>query len=339
MSMESKYTSTGAKFWLHSEAMEAYRAGDPHSIISTHVSPTARCNLSCDFCSVSRRDQRHSIPMQTIRRYIETLMGCGLKAVILTGGGEPLMYEDVNDLVRFLAYDCGLELGLITNGTACDRLRPDCWGCFSWVRVSLNHRSIDRINIIREYLVPECVLGGSVVYAGENQNSQFLRQCSVLARDLEMRYVRVLPNCLLDDAHLYAAHSEVKDALADLDDDIFFRQDKNHGTPRAKVCHQSFFRPYLSEAPHCETGNPGSVYPCDSVVLNDAAGKFEEKYQLCHADDVGEWLENGREAGPVPCEDCQGCIFWRTVNMLDDWKQGRVRRFDQAQPTEHENFV
>ena len=52
---ENKYTSTGIKFWRHKSAMVSYRCGEPETIISTHISPEGRCNLSCPYCSVSRR--------------------------------------------------------------------------------------------------------------------------------------------------------------------------------------------------------------------------------------------------------------------------------------------
>ena len=52
---EHRFTSTGIKFWKHPDAMRSYRESTGRSVISTHISPEGRCNLTCDYCSVSHR--------------------------------------------------------------------------------------------------------------------------------------------------------------------------------------------------------------------------------------------------------------------------------------------
>lgn len=331
---ETNYTSTGAKFWRHQQALYNYRAGDPATIIATHVSPTSACNLNCPFCSVSKRHHGNSTPLSTIKLYIRTLKRYGLKAVILTGGGEPLLYEHINELVGWLAYEEHLEVALITNGTACDSLRPDRWGLLQWVRVSLNAESIDRVNLATEYINPDAVTGCSLVYVGRQGNRKFLQDCKVVATALAARYVRVLPDCMLQGDDLARAHAEIADALAELDDQRFFHQHKTHGTVKAAACHQSRFRPYLSE----EGG--GTVFPCDSLVLNNQAARFAERFKLCSALEVEAWLRREIVPGFDPRTDCTGCVFADTVNMLDDWQRGTVDRFDDyREPMQHENFV
>jgi len=206
-SQEQQFTSTGAKFWYHREAMENYRNGDPRTIISTHISPTSKCNLACPYCSVKQRERGHSIPMETIMRYVDALIEYGLKAVILTGGGEPLMYDNINDLVRFLKFRRDLEVALITNGTQCGQLDPVCWGLFSWVRVSLNAVAFGKFNLRTEYITPECTVGASAIYAGEQAKPEFLQQCATEADRINAEYVRVLPDCLLTGEDLEAAHT------------------------------------------------------------------------------------------------------------------------------------
>lgn len=337
--LESQFTSTGAKLWRHPEAMQNYREHDPRTIISTHISPTSSCNLSCGFCSVAKRGKGNSIPMSVIQNYVLTLKRYGLKAVILTGGGEPLLYTHINELVGWLVYEQHLEVALITNGTACERLRPDRWGLFKWVRVSLNAESIERINLPTG--IPDsCVIGASVVYVGAQENMAFLQKCAAVTTAMDLRYVRVLPDCTLYDWKLQQAHEEIDAELFRLSDPRFFHQHKEHGKVKAAVCHQSHFRPYLSEEPFHGNGKPGTVFPCDSVVLNNEAARFEERYQLCHANDVDAWLNGHAQPRFDPRTECTGCVFSGTVNMLDDWQRGTVDRFDDhREPIQHENFI
>ena len=97
---EHKYTSTGIKFWRHQDELIAYKKGEGNTIISTHISPEGSCNLSCSYCSVSKRAKNERIELSVIKDYVEKLKKRGLKAVILTGGGEPTLYPYFNELVN-----------------------------------------------------------------------------------------------------------------------------------------------------------------------------------------------------------------------------------------------
>jgi hypothetical protein len=119
-----------------------------------------------------------------------------------------------------------------------------------------------------------------------------------------------------------------------------FHQYKFHESPSTSICHQSYFRPYLSEEPFHTTGIPGTVYPCDSVVLNSSVTHFAQKYQLCSAGDVLDYIDKKINHKFIPCEDCRGCVFTNNINMLDDWINGKINRFDEFKTTlQHEEFI
>ena len=318
-SQEHKFTSTGAKFWRHRPQMESYRDGTGLTVISTHISPTSRCNLSCSYCSVAKRNRHYQIKLPVIQDYVIKLKSRGLKAVIITGGGEPLLYPDFNQLVRWLK-DEELRIALITNGTLCDRV--DTWELFDWVRVSITSNEINLPAI-------SGIMGCSVVYEDE----LCLEEIEETAKRLNAEYVRVLPNCLLKGRAFQDQHDKIDEWLKD-SSDLFFHQRKFHRQPRSPVCHQAFFRPYLSEV------DGGLVFPCDSVVLNDASGYFDRKYALCHPEWILEFLNRNMWWSFSPNRDCAGCVFTDTVNMLGQWKKGKIDRFNEfPEPLMHEEFV
>ncbi len=126
------FTSRGNKFWHHPEALEGLRNGKPRPVV-THIMLTDTCQHTCAFCSVATRTGNTLKPSQ-IMEYIEELIPLGLKAVILSGGGNPILYRskdditvrhgnghveemewDFNDVVSYL-HDEGLQIGVITNG-------------------------------------------------------------------------------------------------------------------------------------------------------------------------------------------------------------------------------
>ena len=344
---EHQYTSTGIKFWRHKNNLENYKNLNPSTVISTHISPEGACNLKCPYCSVTYRDTFSRLPLEVIQDYVEKLMQRGLKAVILTGGGEPTVYKDFNKLVRYLK-SSGLEVALITNGTQTQRVEEDVWGMFDWIRVSVNlfDNWESKIKLPLEYIdKSKTTVGCSMVYTAEHESTEsnrerltYLRKVSTLADQLQAEYVRMLPNCLLDQDNLLRAHQSLEITLDELKDDRFFHQFKVHGAPKTSTCHQSYFRPYLSEEPF--NGEPGAIYPCDSVVLNKSFQHFEKKYQLCHARDILEYLDRKIEQGFDAKVDCEGCVFTSNVNLLDDYINLGTQNFDDfATPLKHENFV
>ena len=347
---EHRFTSTGIKFWRHQESMLSYRDKTGNSVICTHISPEGACNLKCPYCSVSYRDTHSRIEIPVIQDYVEKLQSRGLKAVILTGGGEPTTYKQFNELVQWLKYDRKLDVALITNGTMAHKVEEKSWKAFSWVRVSINQFNgwEEKIIIPHAILDPNCVVGASMVYTVEheatnevllNRTEQF-KKVSALADRLGAKYIRLLPNCLLPQEQLLLQHQSLGHTLAEVGDPRYFHQFKVHGAPKSSVCHQSYFRPYLSEEPYHEDKKPGTVYPCDSVVLNEGYQKFAKKYQICRAADILEFMDRRKEMTFNPREDCKGCVFTQNVNQLEDWSNDSLDRFSEfSTPLDHENFV
>ena len=349
---EHKFTSTGIKWWRHQEAMFNYKNGDPNTVISTHISPEGACNLKCPYCSVTYRDTHTRIDLDTIKDYVTKLKTRGLKAVILTGGGEPTAYKHFNELVRWL-YGEGLEVALISNGSKAywKRIDEDVCKMFSWVRISINVFTDweNRIGLpLEKFDMNKTIIGNSMVYTVEHELSDevmadrvgLLDKVSKVADACGSKYIRLLPNCLLEQENLIRQHKSLDNVLEKVTDTRFFHQYKIHGAPKQHICHQSYFRPYLSEEIHKETGKPGTVYPCDSVVLNDNYEHFAEEYQLCHASDILDYIDKKVVQKFDATKRCTGCVFTDNVNMLDDFINDKVNRFDEFKdPLTHENFI
>lgn len=352
---EHRYTSTGVKFWRHRSAMESYRAGTGRTVISTHISPEGACNLRCSFCSVTYRDTHSRIELPRVKRYVTDLQSRGLKAVILTGGGEPTLYPQFNELVQWIKAQ-GLSVALITNGTTRDRVAPETWRAFSWVRVSINIFDgwKERILVPRDRMAPDCVVGASFVYTVEHEAAseevplervELFRQVGEVAARSGAEYIRVLPNCLLEQAQLVREHQALKRDLETLGDQRFFQQYKVHQAPAESLCHQAYFRPYLSEEPFVGPrgegdGQPGTVYPCDSVVLNDSAARFAAQWQICKPEDVLAFMDGDIAQNFDPRKACSGCVFTGNVEQLGAWERDGVEHFDEyPDPLVHEEFV
>src|SRR5260221_9641685 len=85
------FTSTGSKFFYHQNVMQNLRDGKGLPITS-HLMPTDICQHTCAFCSVATREG-NVLTMNDMRVYLEQLVPLGLKSVIISGGGNPLLYK------------------------------------------------------------------------------------------------------------------------------------------------------------------------------------------------------------------------------------------------------
>ena len=133
--MREAYTSANAlPYKLASDADVIASAANGY-IIPKHVQfiPTNRCNLHCSFCSCENRDRTLEMGMDEIRRMVSHLVMHGTHAVTITGGGEPLLHPDINEIIECFASH-GIQVGLVTNGVLLDR----CTALehLTWCRIS-----------------------------------------------------------------------------------------------------------------------------------------------------------------------------------------------------------
>jgi len=122
---------------------------DPYNrkIDYLRISITDRCNLRCIYCmpwGVPRcAEKSELLTARTLLSFIKTARNYGLKKVRLTGG-EPLLREDVLELVRGIK-ELGVEdLSLTTNGLLLDEKAP-----------ALKRAGLDRVNVSLDSMRPE----------------------------------------------------------------------------------------------------------------------------------------------------------------------------------------
>jgi organic radical activating enzyme len=329
-----QFTSNGSKFGHHSCSMQSYRINTHHSIISTHISPEGSCNLNCKYCSVHRRKPTR-IKLKVIEKYVEDLLERGLKAVVLTGGGEPLLYPKIEDLLKFL-FEKRLEVGIITNGTLFDKVSDELLKQCSWIRVSINRLDPSKGYswVPSEEVRKSVTFGLSVLY----DNDDALLKFAIDNREkVNAQYVRVVCNCLARGEKLEKKWKIAKDAVERLGDDRTFFQGRKHLSPIMSKCHLGHFRPYLSEIVHPETGEPGSVFACDSIPLHNSQGRFHTYWSLCPASRVLDYLDDDIEQEFMPVSDCNGCLFSEHNEMIQDFLHSG--EFPERKQIGHPNFI
>jgi len=203
------YTNT--KIFHFPDKLEDIRCGRITPPIHVRLKPTNRCQHRCGYCCFRNpglflsegMNETDEIPRARMRALVADLGRMGVRAVTLSGGGEPLCYAHIEETVRGLA-DGGVKVAMLTNGglltgeTAVLLARTA-----AWVRVSMDAADretyaaarnvapseFDRVcDNVREFAAirdRRCVLGINLIVTRRNCGDvlAFLRMAHELGAD------------------------------------------------------------------------------------------------------------------------------------------------------------
>lgn len=368
------YTSTGHKFFAHQEAMTKLQNGKGQPIV-THIMLTDVCNHSCAFCSVQAR-VGDSLPFADIMNYLDILQGYGLKAVILSGGGNPILYKNggknFNDVVETI-WRRGLEIGLITNGMPLKAyesrkswasIKPETLDMLTWIRISMSGLDHEEQEVYVPDIDPsKTTLGFS--YVGHDiyvepkdpHHGKVSTRADLLSGDrapdmpFESR-IEKLTEQLYTYVHKYAPRylrllpnclepSLIPRRCEQLE---LMAENINVGVGHPVA----FVQQKPPKAPHaCYLGyiHPvlncdGYVYPCDSCVLNETANhQFANPWRICHWKDIANiYKQPVRSLIADTQKTCPGCVFTNSNEILRGVVEGGPFEAPSRTP-EHKNFV
>lgn len=369
-----EFTSTGSKLFYHQEAMEALRNGKGVPV-TTHAMITDRCNFKCSFCSVQYRNG-DTLPFSTITGYLDQLLPLGLKSIILSGGGNPILWrdsaagKDFNDLIDYL-HGQGLEIGLITNGmpmkrypcgrTSWKTVKPETLDKCTWIRISLSGWDHPQNSIDTPDINPDTtLLGGSYVFHDQYFCPEEPRHGSVSTEEdlirMSLTPVKVvramdrlpqLKQQMKDWAEHYkpgyvrllpnCLQPDLIQERAELLREIAQELDPKIFFVQQKPPRQP--KRCLKGYGHLVLNCDGFTYPCDSTVLSqDANHKFGEQWRICHWTEVSKFYAEKIRPN-VPNNICPGCVFADQVDMISAIADGMPTPLPSGPPPRHINFI
>lgn len=333
---EREFTSTGEKLLYHRDAINSLRAKRNHPIV-LHIMPTELCNLKCVFCSVAQRGAEGKLcpdlMMEQIRSVIGALKPMGLKAVILSGGGEPTIYPQINELLEYLHSE-GLEIGMITNGTTLsERIKPENFDLLTWIRISINSLDYRPDIMIPKLNSEKTTLGFSYIWnplTTEKTLNRIKEKIKDASATNNVAYVRLLPDCNLSTEKLEEAHVALR-AIAEKLGKPFFHQYKTHATP--PECHLGRVHPVFY--------TDGYIYPCDSLVLNSPEDdkRFHHDFALCRWDEVKDFYSQEIKGSLLDTKKCHHCVFARQNLLLSEIINTDKKLPEPSGEIKHINFI
>jgi radical SAM protein with 4Fe4S-binding SPASM domain len=86
-------------------------------LLSIELEFTKKCNLRCLYCYSSAGEPlENELSLDELRSVISQAKELGAKKIILLGGGEPLLYQGMTDIIEYINF-LGFQQALFTNGT------------------------------------------------------------------------------------------------------------------------------------------------------------------------------------------------------------------------------
>lgn len=372
--MLSEFTSTGSKIPWHRDVIDGLHEGRGVPKVSG-IFVTDICQHKCSFCSTANR-AKDILPLAHISRYLDQLVPLGLKAVILSGGGNPILWKDgandFNDLVAHI-HDRGLQIGLITNGLkgmieypggrkSWKTVTPETLDMLTWLRISLSawdHGEEVEIPDVNPELT---ALGGSWVYHdkildpldrhGSVSTVDHLKTPLLSGEEAtRITYGRDrLPFVAQKMREMLKAHPfRYVRALPDCYDIKNIPKRCNELAELAKQVDPRLIVQYKPPSPHtvCLLGyaHPvlwpsGEVTPCDSVTLLDASGRSQggNQYVIGTWDTIHELYEQPVHSLIDPMVHCKKCVFGQNNRLLDSVWKGADPQPEGVRP-EHAEFI
>lgn len=133
---------------IHPAVKQVAAGGRLSAPLVVDLDPTTLCDLACPECISSNVLHTGSLSRDRIVEFADELTRTPVRAVILIGGGEPLMHRSIGTVIDVL-HDAGIELGLVTNGTLIGRYSDQIAEKVSWVRVSMDAGTADTYDKFR----------------------------------------------------------------------------------------------------------------------------------------------------------------------------------------------
>ncbi len=137
------------KLIYHPEVVAKWLKGENIYPIEIEISPSGACNHRCVFCAVDYIGYKpFFLNKDVILRDISQMSRKGLKSVICSGEGEPLLNKNMPDIANGIKA-CGVDVAMSSNGVLFTKEKAkDCLGAFTWIRfsvASMDETSYDKI--------------------------------------------------------------------------------------------------------------------------------------------------------------------------------------------------
>jgi len=291
--------------------------------IHIQLNPTNVCNLDCEPCSCAKRNKKLEVDFEKLKvlMYDFALMGC--RSITITGGGEPLLYSKINELIDCL-FGLNIQIGLVTNGTQFEKLNYISLKKIKWIRIS--HMDYRPFNFkyrgyLTKYMFDTDMIDWAFSYViSDKPNFDNICQVVNYANTKSFTHVRIVSD-LLDLKHI-PDMDLIKESLnyAGIPDDLVIYQGRKEFVHGREKCLISLLKPVI--------GADGKLYPCcgSQYSMNPPSEDYDKSMCMGPAENFYEIYQKQKHFDGSQCIRC----YYDDYNKLLELKTAQV---------EHTEFV
>lgn len=277
------------KLIYHPETVAAWRQGERIYPIEVEIGLSGACNHRCIFCAVDYMGyETKFLDAELVVSQLREMSAKGLKSVIYSGEGEPLLNKDASLIIR-RTKEFGVDAALATNGVFMDRdFLEDCLASLSWVRCSIagatdaTYEKIHRCRAkdlqavfhnlqaavaVKRDKKLRTTLGAQLLLLEDNKREAV--ELAKILREIGFDYLTVKPysqhpqskvNMQVD----YSESREIERELKSIETEdfhIYFRRNSIENLSKEKMYDRCYGLEFMT---HIDAG--GSVYPCVAYI-------------------------------------------------------------------------
>lgn len=291
-----------------------------NKIMPVHIrmNITNRCNQKCAWCCRSNVDRQLEMPFEQIIDTVRRYKALGCKAVTISGGGEPLMHERINDIIGALKVIVGVEIGILTNGWFVHRISYETLRRATWIRVSLGDGRKQEDATYWSHLrravrhAPAVDWGFSYVVT-DNPDFELIKRVIEFAHYENFIHVRIVkdisgePTRIMDEVKAWLQKNGINDELA-------IYQSRASWEPGRKKCLIGLMRPIID--------TDGYIYACCATGEPDR--DYAHKVSVGTVDDIEAITQEQKCVDGSVCKRCFLSHYNEFLGMLlsnDDYEQ------------------
>lgn len=314
------------KLFLNKDLMKSLLKGKI-PLYHLQLNPTNVCNFKCSMCSCDSRTRGIQYEWDKLKEILKKCHEKGMRAMTITGGGEPFLYPQINELLKFLN-EMGVEVGVVSNGTQVHKLNEDGRKGLSWVRISASDNLVYQLSTnnltLDQWLdgLDKFISSGIKGQDGlqdfafsyvvlETPDYPTMNKLIEFANKHNFTNVRLVHDlCNLDKV---PSMEEVRSHIT-VDDKIVNYQDRKAYQHGIKNCWISLLKPVIAP--------DGWVYPCCGVQY--AKGNtldFDETMRMCKAEDLNKLY---RKQIPFDGSQCIKCYYNQYNELLNYFKEKEI---------------
>lgn len=343
------------KLIYHPCEVSRWLRGEEIYPIEIEISPSGACNHRCIFCAVDYLEYKPDfLDASMIVETIGHMQKKGLKSVICSGEGEPLLNKNMPEIAVKIKR-CGVDVAMASNGVLLEQeITEECLQAFTWIRFSVAairpetykkiHRgkdgdlqkALDHISYAAEWKKKNkltTTLGVQCLLIQENKNE--ICDMAKELRKIGVDYFTIKPYSQHTQSknHMELDYEELRSLEQEIcsyetgDFKIYYRSNAMKKMKHDKLYDNCYGLPFMT---HIDAR--GNVWPCINFI-----GKEEFLYGNLYEQSFEEiWLGEQRKKVTALFEKMDINHICREACRLDEINQ---YLYQLKYPGEHVNFI